>query len=528
MSRFKKMARYALVGVVALGVASCDSYLDVNEDPNNPQSVIMELTVPGMLVNFAHDVLGPTWIRYVNLVGATGYGTEWMQQWSDNRNRHTYSQSQWYEVSNTDTNGYWNNSYSRTMNEAKNIMRAAERQERWQHYGIAQLIMAWNMSLITDSFGPAPFSQAFDPSIRDPGYDSQEQIYARIFQMVDEAINNFRGPDIIPPSTNDILFQGDMDAWVRLAYSLKARWHMRLAYAPGENTQQRAQAALDALAQGIQSPAQAPFLPYAGDDAGQRNPWVTFETSSEGTGIRTRSSMWYVEWLKEHDDPRLPFMANPANWWCPEAGTGYIGTLYTNEANPGDCIQWEEWGGPVIYRGNQTGSPGEPDSAISRLGSFFTADSLPHVWFTYEDTKFLEAEARLNVSGAGAADAPYRAGIRANMERIGVPQAEIDAYLASVPPLGSQGNPLEEIMNEKFKANFLRDEVWHDWKRTGFPQVPVVDVQERFLDAIPVRLRTPASEMERNSQNVAATGIPTGLSGMLVPVWWASGSPPTF
>ncbi|MEX2531889.1 MAG: SusD/RagB family nutrient-binding outer membrane lipoprotein [Gemmatimonadota bacterium] len=526
MSRFKKMARYAMVGVVALGVAACDSYLDVNEDPNNPQTVIMELTLPSIQVHFAHDVLGPTWIRYVNMTGATGLGTEWMQQWSDNRDRHTYSQHQWYEVGPTVLNGYWNNSYAGIMNEAINMMRQAERNERWQHHGIAQLMLAWNLSLITDAFGPAPFSEAFDPAVRDPAYDSQEQIYAEIFRMADEAIENFRSPDPTPPATNDILFEGDMDAWVRLANSLKARWHMRLAYAPGENTQQRAQAALDALAQGIQSPAQAPMIEYAGEDAGQQNPWYSFETSSEGTGIRSRSSAWYVEMLREHDDPRLPFMANPASWWCPEAGSGYIGTLYTNELNPGDCMPWDEYGDEPIYRGNRAGSPGEPDSAISRLGSFFTADSLPHIWFTYEDTKFLEAEARLNVSGAGAADAPYRAGIRANMERIGVPQAEIDAYMAAVPPLGSQGNPLEEIITEKFKANFLRDEVWHDWRRTGFPDVP--PVEERVLDGIPVRLRTPDSETSRNAASVAATGIPTGQAGMLVSVWWASGSPPTF
>jgi len=516
MSRPKKLISLALALVVSLGVASCDNFLDVNQDPNNPQDVRMDLTLPGMLVNFAHDVLGPTWIRYVNLVGPVGMGTEWLQQWSDNRDRHTYAQYQWYEVANTDTNGYWGSSYSRVMNEASNIMRRSAEAGRWQHHGIAKLILAWNMSLVADAFGPVPFSEALDPRIRDPEYDSQEEVYANIFRLIDEAIDEMRRDDIIPPSTNDILFGGDMDAWVRLANSLKARLNLRVAYAPGENTQQRAQTALDAVRAGIRSPAHAPTVEYPGEAEGQRQPWYTFETSSEGTGIRTRSSKWYIDMLKEHEDPRLPIMANPASWWCPEPDVDYLPAE--------DCIPAAEYSDEPIYRGNLSGSPGEPDSAISRLGSFFTADSASHVWFTYEDTKFIEAEALLILNGAGAADGAYREGIRANMERLGVAQADIDAYLAATPPLGSQGNPLEELITEKFKANFLRCEVWHDWRRTGYPVVPLVE--ERVIEGIPQRMRTPANEMAYNAESVAATGISTGLDGMLVRVWWASGSPP--
>jgi hypothetical protein len=520
MSRTNRFTSLTLALGLSFGVAGCDSFLDVNHDPNAPVDVMMELTIPGMQVNFAHDVLGPTWIRYVNMVGATGFGTEWLQQWSDNRNLHTYSQAQWFETSNLDNNGYWSSSYARVMNEAGNIMRRSARDERWKHHGIAKLIYAWNASLLTDAYGPIPFSEALDPTIRAPKYDRQEDIYPQLFTLIDEAIAEFGMPDVRPPSTNDIVFQGDMDAWVRLANSVKGRLHMRLAYAPGENTQQRAQAALDALALGIRSPDQAPTVSYQGD-TGYQQPWYAFETSSEGTGIRTRSSRWYIEMLKADEDPRLPIMANPADWWCPAYGEQYT------PAN--DCTPVRDLGIGPIYRGNPSGGVGEPDSAISRLGSFFTADSADHVWFTYEDTKFLEAEARLLVSGAAAADAPYREGIRANMERLGVAQAAIETYLASRPPLGTAGNPLEEIITEKFKANFLRDEVWHDYRRTGFPQPPPpLQPLEHVLPGIPLRLRTPASELQYNAESVAATGIPITLEGKMVPVWWASGSPPSF
>lgn len=512
MKRIERAARPAVVLAVAAGVAACDSFLDVNEDPNNAENVEMELTLPGMIINFAHDVLGPTAIRYNNLVGPTGWGTEWLQQWSDNRDEHTYAQFQWYEVANLDTDGFWGDSYDGVMNEAHNIMVAAAPAERWQHHGIAKLIMAWNLSLVTDAFGPAPFTENFDPLNPNPAYQSQEELYPLVFQMIDEAIAELQMPDPAPPAENDLLFEGDMDGWLRLAHSLKGRLNLRVAYAPGENPQQRAQAALEALALGIRSPAEAPTISYAGGE-GVRQPWYTFEDEDDGSGIRTRSSAWFLAMLREDQDPRLPIMANPVELICPAEPP------YERD----DCEIVEDDTDEPVYRGNWSGSLGEPDSAISRLGSFFTADSADHVWFTYEDTKFLEAEARLILGGAAAADAPYREGIRANMERLGVAGADIDAYLAAVPPLGSETTPLEALITEKFKANFLRDEVWHDWRRTGYPRVPLVE--DRVIAGIPQRLRTPAAEVQFNAHQVAATAISTGLDGTLVEVWWASGLP---
>jgi hypothetical protein len=491
--------------LLAFGVSGCDSFLDVNEDPNNPESVRIDFSLPGMLIAFSHDVLGPTDQRYGNLLAPTGWGPEWLQQWSDNEDRHTYAQFQWYEVANLDTDGYWNASYANVMQEAVNIMNEAAETEQWAHHGIAKLIYAWNAALLTDAFGPIPLAEAFDTNNPNPAYQSQEEVYATVFQLIDEAIEEMQRQGAAAPTLGDLVWGGDMAMWVKLANSVKGRLHMRLVYAPGESATDHAQAALTALAAGIQNPAEAPTVEYAGG-TGNRQPWYLYE--DEEPGERSRSSKFFVDMLQANADPRLPIMAEPAQLQCPDGEYGRE-----------DCTL----AATVIYRGNQSGGTAEPDSAISRIGAFFSADSADHVWFTYEDTKFLEAEARLITAGAGAAEAPYRTAIRANMERLGVGPADIDAYLAAKPPLGSAGDPLEAIITEKYVANFLRDEVWHDWRRTGYPEVP--PVADRIIDGIPHRLRTPAAEMQFNSESLATTGISTGLDGMLTRVWWASGSP---
>ncbi len=286
-----------------------------------------------------------------------------------------------------------------------------------------------------------------------------------------------------------------MTRWVKLARTVQARHHLRLAYAPGENAQEHAQAALSALGEGFSSNADDAVFEYPGG-AGARNPLWRYVDRN----LLFTASEFTVNMLKERSDPRLPIMVEPA-----------IKDLENGE---------------TVYRGHRNAADPDPDSTISEVGHFFTAEDAPLNVASYADAKFTEAEAHLIMSGPGAADAPYREGIRAIMEKWEVASDDIDAYLAERPMLGSVANPLQEIITEKWIANYLTVEPWNDWRRTGYPQVE--PVPEAFLPGIPVRIRTPESELANNSANVRASGIDPGLQGMLFSgpsVWWG-GSPP--
>ena len=178
---------------------------------------------------------------------------------------------------------------------------------------------------------------------------------------------------------------------------------------------------------------------------------------------------------------------------------------------------------PNTYRGHHNGAGAENDSTISWIGTYFSNENASLNIASYADQKFTEAEARLIVSGAAAADAPYRDGIRASMQKVGIAAAAINTYLAARPALGTQANPLEEIITEKYIANYLKVEPWNDWRRTGYPRLTIVE--GAMLPGIPQRVRTPGSELTNNANQVKATGIPTGLEGMMTKVWWASQGP---
>jgi hypothetical protein len=480
------MTRLASVVLLAVLFGGCESFLDVNEDPNAPVSARVDVRIPAVVMGVVHSI-------YYSDPGQ--WGNEWAQQVSFNRDSRRYDELQLYEVQDNSPNGSWNYHYSSILNETKLMMEELDPQEDPAFYGLAKFIHAWTWLSAADLWGPIPFTEALDPQNPTPTYDSQMTVYSAALTMVEEAIADMSRPSLRTPGASDLLFGGDMTRWVKLANHVLARHQLRLAYAPGENAQNRAQAALDALQGGFASGADDAVMEYPGD-AGGRNPLWRFQDM----GLEHVASGLTEEMLKERNDPRLTIMLEP--------------TIKSVEA------------GEPVYHGHYNDGETEADSTVSEVGYLFTDEDADLNVASYADAKFTEAEARLVVSGAGAADGPYREGIRAIMEKWGVDQADIDAYVDARPSLTTVANPLEEIIREKWLANYLTIEPWNDWRRTGFPQIQ--PVSGAFLSDIPVRIRTPSGELDTNGDNARGTGIDPGLEGMLYSgsdVWWG-GSPP--
>jgi Starch-binding associating with outer membrane len=494
MQRVNGALRFAPL-LLALGVGACQNYLDVNNNPNAPETATIDIRLPALEVTFIHSTY----------YGQTAlWGSEWTQQWAFNATRRSYAQVQNYELFDTDAASSWDYFYSRPGYASFTLARDASGDPDIFYRGIAKLFNAWTFQIITDLWGPAPYTDAFKPEIREPKYDKQQTIYNGIFANLDTAITLFSSTSTVArkPTTNDLLFAGDMTRWNKLAHLLQARANLRLAYASGEDKVARANKALVALGGALVSNADDADFTYPGG-VGARNPNYTFQE------LRTVfvASDYFIQMLKSRSDPRLPILFT-AVVYDSIKGTGT--SRVTFPAKPG------------TYVGHLAGSDAtQADSTVSLVGPFFSNENAPLNVVSFSDQKFTEAEARLIVSGAAAADQAYRDGIRANMTKLGVTTAAINTYLATRPPLASVSNPLQEIITEKYVANFLKTEPWNDWRRTGYPVVPLVP--QAVIPTIPQRIRAPNSELSSNSAQLAATGIPTGLDGMKVKLWWAGG-----
>jgi hypothetical protein len=494
--RFVNGAARVIPAVFALGLGACQNYLDVNNNPNAPESAAIDIRLAALEATFIHSTY----------YGQTAlWGSEWTQQWAFNAARRSYAQVQNYELFDTDASSSWDYFYSRPGYSSFTLARDASADPDIYYRGIGKLFNAWTFQIITDLWGPAPYAEAFKPEIREPKYDTQQTIYNGILANLDTAVTLLSSTSSAArrPTTNDLLFAGDMTKWTKLAHFLQARANLRLAYATGEDKLARANKALAAIAVALGSNADDADFSYPGG-VGARNPNYTFQD------LRTVfvASDYFIQMLKSRADPRLPILFTPIVY---DSIKGSGPSRVTYPAKPG------------TYVGHVAGSDQiQADSTVSLIGPFFSNETASLNVVSFADQKFTEAEARLIVSGAAAADQPYRDGIRANMTKLGVSTAAINAFLATRPPLASVANPLQEIIIEKYVANFLKTEPWNDWRRTGFPVVPLVP--QAVIPTIPQRIRAPNSELSSNSVQLTATGIPTGEDGMTVKLWWAGGT----
>ena len=107
--RFLKSAARAMPVLLALAVSACNNFLDVNTNPNAPETATIDIRLPALEATFIHSTY----------YGQTAlWGSEWTQQWAFNANRRSYAQVQNYELFDTDAASSWDYFYSRPGNAA--------------------------------------------------------------------------------------------------------------------------------------------------------------------------------------------------------------------------------------------------------------------------------------------------------------------------------------------------------------------------------------------------------------------------
>ncbi|MDF9795409.1 tetratricopeptide (TPR) repeat protein [Catalinimonas alkaloidigena] len=140
--------------------------------------------------------------------------------------------------------------------------KADENGDSW-HKGIAQVAEALIIAKLTSFWGDVPYSQAFNiDEYPSPVYDSQPDVYSQLQTTLDVAIENLSVSSGTSPGSNDIIYGGDVDKWVRAAYTLKARLYMHL----GEY-----EAAVENALQGISTPEEDALAPHGNSQGIDQN-----------------------------------------------------------------------------------------------------------------------------------------------------------------------------------------------------------------------------------------------------------------
>ncbi|WP_291869153.1 SusD/RagB family nutrient-binding outer membrane lipoprotein [Maribacter sp.] len=289
------------------------------------------------------------------------------------------------------------------------IERANTSGENTHTRGLAKIYMAVNLGLATNCFGDIPYTEAFlGADNLAPSYDSQEQIYSTIHTLLDEAIADF-GQSDPPGPLGDLVGASD---WISVAHALKARFYMQLTKRDASASTK----ALSEIALAFSSNNDSPIFQFEGTPNGG-NPLALFGIQRPNTLIIDP----FFDNLMAGDPRKVKFMVPNVD---------------------GDQLYFEN---------------GNIDLFWAQYGS-------PSPLISYSELKFLEAEALFR-TGADPVSA-MQEGIKANMDFVGIPAADADAYIATVT-----GTDLQTIMLEKYKSMYgaAPMEIWNDYRRTGFP-----------------------------------------------------------
>ncbi|MDP5229167.1 MAG: SusD/RagB family nutrient-binding outer membrane lipoprotein, partial [Cellulophaga sp.] len=343
-----------------------------------------------------------------------------------------------------------------------------------------------------------------------PTFDTQEEVYTQIFSLLDGAIAALSGTDSsgFNLGSADLIYGGDSAKWLRTAYTVKARYQLRLVTKGTLNASE----VLSTIANGYTSNADDFQMFY---DDRNINPWYSVEILARATGnlsndiasqlVSSMNGNYYpFQGGVVTIDPRLPLFAE-----IPATATEYKG---------------------FVSGGVGVSPDGSPANTRFKTDGYYTSEASPLMLISYAEAKFIEAEAAFLANGGtttsvGSNTAAYNAyllGIQASMTMYGVDGAD---YLADTAiAVGEGALMLNHIMKEKYIHNFLNPETFVDFRRYDFSDEVFTGLQIRQEEAADTnefigqwfrRAEYPAAELTRNSANVLAN-----QQTPVTPVWW--------
>ena len=302
-----------LYGLFAFFLTSCtDDFNEINEQPNalSSEDVSAKFFVTNVQTGLFAPNRFPYWrgpiIHADRYAGHTafGYSANW---WSDGLG---YD----YNAGYTGAVYGWMSGYNSALTAFTNFVKAGGDLENEQYYAISLIMKGLYYQMYSDTFGMVPFSEASDPEITTPKYDTQKDIYKGIIAGLDEAIslignNTTTGSGAGVLTNNDLFFNGDMQKWKSLANSLKLRVALRANGATGDDFSTSATA--EAISSGILVDTDAliqrdtEISQWASAVYG--DVWHNFFGGGHWNLAATM-----VDVLRENNDPRLSKYAKPS------------------------------------------------------------------------------------------------------------------------------------------------------------------------------------------------------------------------
>lgn len=473
-----------LLGAVLLTTAACNDFGDMNVNPNsallpNTASLLTGAIRTG--VGATNSQVGP---GSFNMTPAL-----YVQHFGDV----TYIEDSRYKTINFSYNGLYagplvNLQQIIDQNTNESTKKSVETYgSNNNQIAVARILKAYIFQWITDRWGDVPYSQALQGQENfSPAFDKQQDIYNDLFNEWKEAAAQFDDGTAI---RGDILFSGDAERWKKFANSLRLIAALRLSKADPAKGRTEFNAALaDGVLASNAENVRYQFL----NDANNENPLFTNYVRQNRKDFAVSNT--FVDYLKQANDPRLPYMAAKN-----EKGE-YVGVPYGVFPSPGKAQDF------------------------SLAASTISQQNAPVNVLTYAEILFAQAEAAKLGWTAGDAKALYEAAVKASLQQWmsnAYTDAAYQAYIAQPNVAYSDANAIERIATQRWIALFFQGtEAWNEWRRTGYPLLKPAATTLNGGTDIPRRLAYPVTETTLNATNYAEVTTRQGKDDQYTRVWW--------
>jgi len=188
----------------------CKKYFDQNESPN----LVGNPPINATLSTATHKAA----LNTQRFAGFNNYYAQYLASPSANGATDTYQI--------TDNTTQWNAAYY-AMADLADMIAKAQAAGATEHLGVAQLLMAYTLGMVSDTWGSVPYTDAFaSGGSLTPKYDSEEALYQSAVNLINESIANLQkttATTALAPAS-DLIHGGSRDAWLRTAYGIQARF----------------------------------------------------------------------------------------------------------------------------------------------------------------------------------------------------------------------------------------------------------------------------------------------------------------
>ena len=490
--------KFAIMLMVTGLLVSCEDYLDVNTDPNNPTTVTPDLVLPvGMLYTAQYQQ---------DDRGLSHLGNMMMDNWSQSDGFSWYSDEFKYNVTSTFYSRIFNNTYANTLKQYQ-VLYNLEDDKYVNYKAIAMVMKAFHFQQLVDCYGDIPYTEALGRSLlATPVYDDAKMIYEDLIVQLTEAINLIKNApsSAVKPGADDAVFGGEMTDWIGFANSLKIRILTRQSDMSGRDDYIKAELAKITTEDYITT--DVGINPgYIAKNTGKQNPmWNTL--GSDVGGVLTMSHKatcatdYIIDYLESTNDPRI-------NRIYEEPATGHLGV-------PQGLLDYDT---PVVDQYM-------PDK-VSNIGpGILKSATMDAIIFTLAEHYFNLAELRQkNILTTGpTAQELYESGIAASFVYLGLKAADATTYYSQSKDLVNWGNSpdkVKAIITQKWIAvnGITAEQSWFDYSRTGFPSGIPLPLNYNATADRPVRIFYPAGEYSSNGKNV-----PTQPNAFTTKIFWAN------